>query len=718
MASPTDAEDAFRSTKGKENFQRLTRLLMCGGVRLLREMFDSFHSPTDLPLKLGDPAIQTQLRRARISKPEWDSLYPSPGTFGKSADFDITLTFRLLRTICNLTEPPTGWDNLPNSTDYSLEADLARIKFYRNSIYGHNTTMEITDSAFGNFWTDISEALLRIAESISPAKRVEWMKSIDKLLRDPLTTEAQRYVDELQLWYKNDMEVKDAVEQVGNQLQQVNTDIRAQLQQVYVDVTDQLQQVNTDIRDQLQQLQQRQDSQPVRITIVVEVHHYHHQGYRHGPPMPKVPKLTFWNVIKERSLKVFLQYLKAQLGLGVESYNLGSVLVTVTCSSLQILEGLWQDYSSGHLNKVAEQTLATSQVLEELGLDELKLKTTILEDEYRKCKEFFLGNADKKQERSLQEPTNLDDVELTMGSGGKEKKEGREIKASKPPEDDISQLCSRILDYKVGTYEDFHDALDSEMDGCSLNIALFGMTGSGKSALINTIFQSLDLDSEPAVTQSMGKEGTKILETCVLPGNQITLYDTRGFFELNKTEEGELFRILFGIERAGDDLTRDYKSAQKAEAAGVGAHRLKRPPILDRIHVVLWVIKANDIRFQTGQYREIIKFVQDRLKQEIITIITVITFDDQIQKKPDADEERKKLKKAAIEVTGSDKKNVFFIANSVRGHKDHDSEYKKRVLEMLEQALKCGERSIRMRQSTRERPKKQARYSESDTHVG
>ncbi len=102
----------------------------------------------------------------------------------------------------------------------------------------------------------------------------------------------------------------------------------------------------------------------------------------------------------------------------------------------------------------------------------------------------------------------------------------------------------------------------------------------------------------------------------------------------------------------------------------------------------------------------------------VITIITVITFDDQIQKKPDADEERKKLKKAAIEVTGSDKKNVFFIANSVRGHKDHDSEYKKRVLEMLEQALKCGERSIRMRQSTRERPKKQARYSESDTHVG
>lgn len=105
-------------------------------------------------------------------------------------------------------------------------------------------------------------------------------------------------------------------------------------------------------------------------------------------------------------------------------------------------------------------------------------------------------------------------------------------------EDEISELRSKILGYNVGDYEQFPDALDGEMEGCCLNIALFGMTGSGKSALINTIFQCLELGSEPAVTQSTGKEGTKILETCVLPGNQIALYDTRGFFELDKKEEG------------------------------------------------------------------------------------------------------------------------------------------------------------------------------------
>lgn len=65
-------------------------------------------------------------------------------------------------------------------------------------------------------------------------------------------------------------------------------------------------------------------------------------------------------------------------------------MITVTCSSLQILKGLWEDYSSGHLNRVIEQILVTPDVLEKLGLSELKLKTTISEKEYKKCKEFFL----------------------------------------------------------------------------------------------------------------------------------------------------------------------------------------------------------------------------------------------------------------------------------------------------------------------------------------
>jgi len=283
--------------------------------------------------------------------------------------------------------------------------------------------------------------------------------------------------------------------------------------------------------------------------------------------------------------------------------------------------------------------------------------------------------------------------------------------------DDIEQLIARILKYKVGFYERFDDALPGEMEGFLLNIVLFGMTGSGKSALINNIFKSLGL-SQPAVTQTTGKEGTKILESCDLSGS-VTFYDTCGFgFGLDKTEEGELFRILYGIERPGDDLTRDHASAQKAAAAGVGAHRLERPPIADQMHVVVWVIKANDIRFEQGKYREIINFVQHQLKRETITIITVMTFDDELQNMPNPDEERKKLEKAAIEVTGSAKRNIFFISNSVTDQEDLASVYKERVLQLVEQALKCGELSIKIRQNQRESLKKMVHYSRSESEPG
>ena len=226
MASLADAEDALRSTSTKANFQRLTRLLMCGGLRLLRETFDSIHSPADLPLRLSDPIIQRQLRGARLTPPMWKCLNPSPGVCGKSTDFDITLIFRLLRTICNLKPPPGGWDDLPKSSDHSLEADLVRIKYHRNEVYGHSKTMEITDTEFNDLWGKISEALIRIA-GIS---KDEWKKSIDDFLFNPLTPEEERYIEELDTWYTQDMDVKSEVKELKEEIKTLTEGLAKQSQ--------------------------------------------------------------------------------------------------------------------------------------------------------------------------------------------------------------------------------------------------------------------------------------------------------------------------------------------------------------------------------------------------------------------------------------------------------------------------------------------------------
>lgn len=215
MATAPDPE-VLCSTDGKDKFQRISRLLISGGTTLLREMFDQICPPFHLPSKLKDPNTKKQLKSAKLTKPQRDCLYPSPGTYGESKGFDITLLFALLKTICNLTPPSTGWDILPAPTDHSLVAELARIKHYRNAVYGHvKGNMEITDDEFLQLWENISQALIGVAANLGPTSKCnDWQTKIDKLLKDPLTAEDERNVQELQKWYKKDEDIKKSLDQL------------------------------------------------------------------------------------------------------------------------------------------------------------------------------------------------------------------------------------------------------------------------------------------------------------------------------------------------------------------------------------------------------------------------------------------------------------------------------------------------------------------------
>ncbi len=89
--------------------------------------------------------------------------------------------------------------------------------------------------------------------------------------------------------------------------------------------------------------------------------------------------------------KNFLAYMEKMKRI-ITGVSVGSLVITVRCDSLQILEGLWEDYSSGHLGEVVQQCLVTEEILREFSLAELKLKTTILEEEYEACKLYFEKN--------------------------------------------------------------------------------------------------------------------------------------------------------------------------------------------------------------------------------------------------------------------------------------------------------------------------------------
>ena len=229
MASLSEAEEALRSTKQKSNFLRLTRLLIRGGAVLFREIFDSIHIPANLPTTLSDPSVERQLRTTRLTIPESNRLYPSPGVYGKSSDFDISLIFKLLRTICNLTPPTTGWDSRPNDFDHSLAADLVRIKYYRNEVYGHSRNLEIPDDRFLDFWGKISEALLRIAANLSPEKQSNWKGAIENFLHEPLTPKEERYAEELELWMEKDSDTRRLLQGLYEEFREFKEEVRSRL---------------------------------------------------------------------------------------------------------------------------------------------------------------------------------------------------------------------------------------------------------------------------------------------------------------------------------------------------------------------------------------------------------------------------------------------------------------------------------------------------------
>ena len=265
--------------------------------------------------------------------------------------------------------------------------------------------MEMANADFEKLWMEISEALLRIASSISSAKRDEWKKSIEKFFLEPLTPDAEECVDELRLWHKKGMETKDEIEKmrITQEL------IQKQLQQMQIEQKER----DMEIRIVLNSL--KASGSAVSPSARMEGDQLPFERLETRIPIPpeqssaegtaglstlsalqasqqNIPVvLDFWYVVFsfKRPLALLIRYLKIKLGVDVQSYRLGSFVITVSCSSLEVLEALWNEYRTGRLNEVVQDTLVTGEVLEKLELSEVKLRTIISEEDYLSYKEFL-----------------------------------------------------------------------------------------------------------------------------------------------------------------------------------------------------------------------------------------------------------------------------------------------------------------------------------------
>jgi len=211
------ASASFSSTNETTNYARLCRLLVDVGSQILRETFDKIHLPSRLQRVLADPLVHNTLQslfKKRIINPtQWSKLYPADKTSVSSKHFDVTLLMVLFRNICNLLTPATGWDNLPPETDTSREADIARIKFYRNTIYAHANQASVDDVTFSHYWQDIRDTLVRLGGA------GVYEKAIDSLANDSMDPEIERHYRELlRDWKKDEDSVKDRLDEIEKKL--------------------------------------------------------------------------------------------------------------------------------------------------------------------------------------------------------------------------------------------------------------------------------------------------------------------------------------------------------------------------------------------------------------------------------------------------------------------------------------------------------------------
>ena len=114
----------------------------------------------------------------------------------------------LLRNICGLSPPATGWDNLPPATNTSIVDDIARVKYYRNTVNGHASQAAVDGISFSSYWQEIREALVRLGGAYLRAY-------IDKLEHDCMDPDIEEHYRELmKQWKKDDDGIKDKLEEM------------------------------------------------------------------------------------------------------------------------------------------------------------------------------------------------------------------------------------------------------------------------------------------------------------------------------------------------------------------------------------------------------------------------------------------------------------------------------------------------------------------------
>ena len=181
--------------QGKANYSRVCQLLIDKGGdalrRVLQTKIDISPPPSTLDSLLNAHKKSLQkIRYSVINATQWKLLFPPSGS-PDSKNFDITLLTILLRNICGLPSPASGWNVMPPACDTSVSAEILRIKMIRNEVYGHISKAQLDNTEFETLWQQISQPLINLGIR---------QQDINKLKQTVLSPEEESYIEKLREW--------------------------------------------------------------------------------------------------------------------------------------------------------------------------------------------------------------------------------------------------------------------------------------------------------------------------------------------------------------------------------------------------------------------------------------------------------------------------------------------------------------------------------------
>ena len=182
------------------------------GSRVLRDTFDRIISPQNIQSILKrHPAhskLQSRRKEGILNSMQWSKLYSATPSEVSSAGFDPALLIVLLRTICNLSPPPAGWDTPPLTADTSCESDIARLKYFMNAVSKRAGEGSVSNAVFTDYWQQIRDTLIRLGGA-------HYEDAIDEMKDQEMDRlEEEHFQELLKQWKKVEDNIKDKVNEL------------------------------------------------------------------------------------------------------------------------------------------------------------------------------------------------------------------------------------------------------------------------------------------------------------------------------------------------------------------------------------------------------------------------------------------------------------------------------------------------------------------------